>query len=177
MSVFLGVTYELDCANTRSQNKLMGRTLDYFIDNLNNFSWQENISGGIRKISESQIAVMIYLRFFRQARVEENKLKSYAKYIKKDECLVIDPIFILEEYVFLNENEQREKLCNDILSYLEIVFAKYKERINDFNVMVFVPLLRERVEEIKCEKFPYREINELEELLDGILDENLNLIE
>jgi len=177
MGIFLRLTFELHCADTRTQNRIMGKTLDYFVDNLNNETWQDNASKKIRINDETQIAIMVYLRFFRQAMIEENKLKSYAKYLKKDECLIIDPIFILEDYMQLDEDKCRERVCKEIYSYLEIVLIKYKNRIHDFDVIAFIPILKNRIEKIKSNSFPYVEHDELEDLLDGILDENLNLIE
>ena len=103
--------------------------------------------------------------------------ESYAKYIKKDECLIIDPIFTLEDYMNLKEDELREKICNDVLRLLENILTKYRERFNDFDVTVFMPFLRDRVKEIKSGKLPYLENNQIEDLLDGLLDEDLNLIE
>ena len=177
MGVFLNLTFELHSADTRSQNKLLGKIIDYFCDNLSDIHWQELISKETGKNAESQIAINVILRFFRQKMIEEGNLKSYAKYIKKDECLIIDPIFTLEDYMNLNEDELREKICNDVLRLLESILTKYRERFNDFDVTVFMPFLRDRVKEIKSGKLPYLENNQIEDLLDGLLDEDLNLIE
>lgn len=170
MGVFLFSTYELDSTGTSNQDKVFRKILDYIIHNLNDVDWQESVSNKTKKDTTSQRIIKIYLRFFNKKRIEESGLNSYAKYSNKKECLIIDPIFSIEEYANLEEHEMRKKISNHIFYYLQRVITKYKDRFKDFDATLFVGLLNDRFEDIKSDSLPYSGSNELDELLKGLID-------
>lgn len=53
----------------------------------------------------------------------------------------------------LTEKEWRVKMSNDFLSYMKIILKKYESRFEDFDPIAFIPLLEERIKEIKEYKF------------------------
>ncbi|RKE56363.1 HicA family toxin-antitoxin system [Sphingobacterium detergens] len=170
MGVFLFSTYELDSTGSGKHDKLFRKVLDYLIHNLNDVEWQELISKKIRTSNDSRRIIKIYLRFFNKMRIEENVLKSYSKYVNKDECLIVDPVFLLDEYINLGEEIMRKEISSNLLSYLEEVLIKYKDRLKDFDVFNFIELLRLRIEDIKSNQLSYSGSNELNELLGDDLD-------
>ena len=60
-------------------------------------AWQETISNKLCKIERHHVILFIVLRLFHQSEIEEGKLKSYARYIKAKERLVIDQMFSLDD--------------------------------------------------------------------------------
>lgn len=55
----------------------------------------------------------------------------------------------LDEYIELSENEMRCQLCDAVFNRLEEILIKYKERFQNLDSIVLVPLLRERILRIK----------------------------
>ena len=49
--------------------------------------------------------------------------------MKKEGCLIIDPIFSLEDYSSLKDKELSAKMYNDIFQYLELSIKRYKNKI------------------------------------------------
>lgn len=64
-------------------------------------------------------------------------------------------MLVLSDYTDLAEDGMREKLCNDIYDYVSKMLEKYKKRFLDFDVMTFIPLLKERFEQTKRNELPY----------------------
>ncbi len=170
MGVFLFSTYELDATGSVSQDKIFRKVLDYIIHNLNDVDWQESVSKKTQKDTSSQRIIKIYLRFFNKKRIEDNKLTSYTKYAKKEECLIVDPIFSLDKYAKLDEDKMRKEISDHVFAYLEEMLVKYKDKFKDFDAILFIDLLRERFENIKSNSLAYSGSNELDELLSGLLD-------
>lgn len=157
MERFIGATYELHYIETKSKRDVLKKIANYIIDNLNDLTWQNSISNQLCKgesIHRNKI-IFITLRLFHQKEIEEGKLKSYARYKKADDKLVIDQMFVLDDYTDLPEDEMREKLCNDTFDYAKKMLEKYKDRFPDFDAMAFIPFLRERFEQTKKNELPY----------------------
>lgn len=154
MGIFLKITYDSQGGKTAEKAFTNQKVLDYIIDGLNDYPWQESISGKLTTLDQkySHIALGTILRFFHQKNIEAGNLKSFARYIKKDDKLIIDQMLIIDKYENLSEDETRKALCNDIFQYFKEIILKYKERFLDFDAGVFIPYLEERFEEIKDNK-------------------------
>ena len=63
-------------------------------------------------------------------------------------------MFALDDYLNLTEDEIRQKLCNDICSYVCEMLKKYKDRFQDFDAMVFIPLFKMQMDRIKNNELP-----------------------
>lgn len=83
-------------------------------------------------------------------------MKSFYRYLKKDDKLIIDQMLTIDKYENLSEDETRKALCNDIFLYFKEVILKYKDRFLDFDAVAFIPLLEERFEDIKNGKIVSR---------------------
>ena len=59
----------------------------------------------------------------------------------------------LDEYIELSEDEMRHKLCDTYFNRLEEILIKYKERFQNLYPIAFIPLLRERILQIKNQEF------------------------
>lgn len=155
MGLFLSLTYELRYAGTELKSKLMQKVVRYIADNIRNMIWQESISNQLRKVEIHHITLSITLRLFHQEDIESGKLKSYARYKKANDELIIDQMLILDKYVDLPEDEMRKKLCDDIFDYLKEMLKKYKDRFLDFDSIAFISLLKEIIEKTKENELPY----------------------
>jgi hypothetical protein len=153
MGTFLKITYESRYAGNFENNVKQNKILDYIIDNLNNMIWQESISNQLQKIDRHHTSLSIILRLFDIKDITEGKLKSYARYKQKEDKLVIDQMFALNEYVDLQEDEMRKELCDDIFGYLKEMLVKYKDRFQDFDSVAFVHLLENQIKKIKNNEF------------------------
>jgi hypothetical protein len=149
MGTFLRITSETRFAGTYIKNRLINRVVDYITDYLGDDSWQDSISNQLRNIVGHLITLDIILRFFDIKNIEEGKLKSYARYIKKEDKLDIDQMLVINEYADLPEDEMRKKICDDVFDYLKGIITKYKDRFLDFDALAFIPLLKDRIEKIK----------------------------
>ena len=151
MGIFLKITYDSQGGKSQEKAFTNQKVLDYIIDGLNDYLWQESISGKLTALDQkySHIALGTILRFFHLKNIEIGNLKSFARYIKKDDKLIIDQMLILDKYENLSEDETRKALCDDIFPYFKEIILKYKDRFIDFNALIFIPLLEERFEEIK----------------------------
>jgi hypothetical protein len=58
-------------------------------------------------------------------------------------------MLVLNDYADLPEDDMRKKICDDVFDYLKEISEKYKGRFQDFDAIAFIPLLKERIEEIK----------------------------
>ena len=134
------------------------KILDEIIDGLNDFDWQESNSTKLTTLDPqySHIAIDAILRFFLSENIEGGNLKSFYRYLKKNDELIIDQMLTIDKYDNLSEIETRKALCDDIFLYFKDVILKYKERFLDFDAVVFIPLLEERFEEIKNGKIVSR---------------------
>ena len=152
MGIFLTIGFEARYAGTEEKNKLTLKVLDYINYNLRAEEWQESVSGQLRnlEIQYSHITISITLRLFDIKDIEEGKLKSFARYKKKEDKLVIDQMLIINEYSDLPEDEMRIKMCDEIFEYVKEILIKYKDRFQDFDAISFIPLLKERIEKIKA---------------------------
>lgn len=151
MGIFLQITYQSQGGKTAEKAFINQKVLDYIIDSLNDYPWQESISSRLTTLDQkySHIAIGAILRFFLLKNIEIGNLKSFARYIKKDDKLIIDQMLVIDKYENLSEDETRETLCNDIFLYFKEIILKYQNRFLDFDVVLFIPLLEERFEEIK----------------------------
>lgn len=154
MGIFSQTTYEARYAGTKAKNNLKRKVIDYIIDNLNDGEWQESIAGQLREMEEqySHLTLSIILRLFHLKDIEEGKLKSLTRYKKKDDKLVIDQMFVLDNLVDLSEDEMRIKLCDELFEFAEKVLTKYKNKFEDFDAIAFIPMLKDRIEKIKAKE-------------------------
>lgn len=158
MGIFLQITYQSQGGHTAEKAVINQKILDYIIDGLNDWSWQESISCELTTLNPqySHIVLGTILRLFHLKNIETGNLKSFARYIKKDDKLIIDQMLVIDEYESLSEDETRKALCNDIFLYFKDTILKYKDRFLDFNAVAFIPLLETRFNEIKNENLKYR---------------------
>jgi hypothetical protein len=136
-------------AGTKSKSEATQKVVGYLADNLRDMAWQESIFHQLRKVERHHTTLSIILRLFDIKDIEEGKLKSYARYKQKEDKLVIDQMLVLNKYADLQEDEMRRKICDDVFDYLKEILEKYKGRFQDFDAITFIPLLKERIEEIK----------------------------
>jgi hypothetical protein len=153
MGSFLNIVYESRYAGSFEANVKQNKVVGYISDNLQDIAWQESISDQLQKIDKHHTSLSIFLRLFDIKDIEEGKLKSYARYKQKEDKLIIDQMLVLNEYVNFQEDEMRNKLCNDIFIYLKEMLIKYKDRFQNFEAIPFIPLLKERIERIKNQEF------------------------
>ena len=154
MGIFLKITYESQGGKTAEKAFTNQKVLDYIIDALNDYPWQESISGKLTALDQkySHIALGTILRFFHLKNIEAGNLKSFARYLKEKDKLIIDQMLVIDKYENLSEDETRKALCDDIFLYFKEIILKYKDRFLDFDAVAFIPLLEERFEEVKSEK-------------------------
>ncbi len=158
MGLFLRITYQSQGGRTPETAFKNQKILDEIIDGLNDFDWQESNSTKLTTLDPqfSHIAIGAILRFFLSENIEGGNLKSFYRYLKKDDKLIIDQMLTIDKYDNLSEIETRKALCDDIFLYFKEVILKYKERFLDFDAVAFIPLLEERFEEIKNGKIVSR---------------------
>ncbi|MDO6855346.1 hypothetical protein Q4599_17370 [Cellulophaga lytica] len=149
MGTFLKVTFEARYAGSEEKNQKKSKVIRYIADNLRDMPWQESISSQLRKVDGHHTNLYLVLRLFDIKDIEEGKLKSFARYKKKEDKLVVDQMLIINEYSDLPEDEMRIKMCDEIFEYVKEILIKYKDRFQDFDVIAFIPLLKERIEKIK----------------------------
>lgn len=157
MDTFIGVVYELHFVKNEVKRQTITKVIRYITDNISDMSWQGSICSKVREIEEQPDALFIVLRLFHQNEIKDGKLKSFARYKKANEKLIIDQMLTLEDYENLPEDEMRQKLCDDIFCYISTMLKKYKERFHDFDAMSFIPLLKEQIEKTKNSELPYYE--------------------
>lgn len=159
MGIFFKITYDSQGGKTAEKAVINQKILDYIIDALNDYHWQESISCKLTSLDPkySHIVLGTIIRFFHLKNIEAGNLKSFARYKKKDDKLIIDQIMALDKYEELSEEETREFLCDDIFTYYSEVILKYSNRFLDFNAIDFIPLLKQRFNEIKEYKLKERE--------------------
>ena len=150
MGTFFKTTYEARWAGNKEKTDLTQKVIGYIAHNLRIMPWQESISSQLRKIDGHHTNLYLVLRLFDIKDIEEGKLKSFARYKKKEDKLVIDQMLIINEYSDLPEDEMRIKMCDEIFEYVKEILIKYKDRFQDFDAITFIPLLKERIEKIKA---------------------------
>lgn len=153
MGTFLKITFESRYAGSFETNVKQIKVVSYISDNLQSMTWQESISNQLQKVNTHHTSLSLILRLFHREDIEKGKLKSYARYISKKDKLEIDQILILDEYIDLSEDEMRDRLCNNIFEYLKEMLIKYKNRFQNFDSIVFIPLLEKRIKRIKNQEF------------------------
>ncbi|SEK35266.1 hypothetical protein [Rhodococcus maanshanensis] len=151
MGIFLKITYDSQGGKTAEKATINQNILDGVLNSLNDYAWQDRIAPQLRNLDSqfSHIALGLILRFYHKINVEKGNLRSLARYIKKDDKLLVDQILVVDEYEDLSERGTRTQLCDDIVNHLEQALMRYKDRFQDFDAVAFIPLLRERFEEIK----------------------------
>lgn len=65
---------------------------------------------------------------------------------------MIDHILIANRYESLTVYETRKAICDDVFNYFEGIILKNKAKFQDFDAVAFIPLLKERFDEIKAGK-------------------------
>lgn len=151
MGLFLRITYQSQGGRTVEKAFINRKVLSYIIDGLNDGNWQDSISIKLTSLDPqySHIAIDAILRFFLSENIEGGNLKSFYRYQKKDDKLIIDQMLTIDKYDDLSEDETRKALCDDIFLYFKDVILKYKDRFLDFDAVAFIPLLEERFGDIK----------------------------
>ncbi len=151
MGLFLRITYQSQGGRTVEKAFINRKVLSYIIDGLNDGNWQDSISIKLTTLDPqySHIAIDAILRFFLSENIEGGNLKSFYRYQKKDDKLIIDQMLTIDKYDDLSEDETRKALCDDIFLYFKDVILKYKDRFLDFDSVAFIPLLDERFVDIK----------------------------
>jgi hypothetical protein len=151
MGTFFRITYDSQGGKTAEKATVNQKILTNILDGLNDDNWQYPISGKLRKLDEKfhHITIGTILRFFLHKNIKEGNLKSFARYIKKDDKLIIDQILVIDKYDDMSEDETRKAICDDVFQYFKEIILKYKDRFLDFDAVAFIPLFEERFEKIK----------------------------
>ncbi|SHF61622.1 hypothetical protein [Chryseobacterium sp. OV279] len=151
MGIFLKITYDSQGGKTKEKAIINQNILDNILNSLNDYAWQDSISSKLTSLDPkySHIALGTILRFFHLKNIEIGNLKSFARYAKKDDKLIIDQILIIDKYEDLSEDETRKALCDDVFLYFKEIILKYKDHFQDFDAVSFIPLLEERFKKIK----------------------------
>ncbi|MDH6279592.1 hypothetical protein [Prescottella agglutinans] len=151
MGIFLKITYDSQGGTTAEKATVNQGILDDVLNSLNDYAWQDRIAPRLRNLDAqfSHITLGLILRFYRKVNVDKGNLRSLARYIKKDDKLLVDQMLVVDAYEDLSAGETRTQLCDDIVSHLEQALVKYRDRFQDFDAVAFIPLLRARFEEIK----------------------------
>lgn len=147
-TIFLTVTYQLGF----SENRNIYKNISYINDCLGDFNWQKKVSEEFL-VSEKGYDIFIST-CWRLLSKEGLTLRSYAKF-KSSQELIIDPIFLIDDYENLLEEEMRIKLCDDIFCVFQNYLIKYKKRFIGFDVDKFLPILQSRFSEIKKCEIPF----------------------
>jgi len=151
MGIFLKITCDSQGGKTAEKATVNQGILDDVLNGLNDYAWQDRISPQLRNLDAqfSHITLGLILRFYHKVNVEKGDLRSLARYIKKDDKLLVDQMLVVDEYEDLSEGETRTRLCGDIVSHLEQVLIRYSDRFRDFDAVAFIPLLGKRFAEIE----------------------------
>ena len=154
MGLFLKITADSQGAETIEKARLNNSIINNILDGLNDYAWQDRISSQLRALNPqfSHITLGIILRLFLQKNIEIGHLKSYSRYLKKDDKLVIDQMLCASKYAILTEDQTRVAMCDDVFLYFEAMLLKYTDKFQDFDVVAFIPLLKQRLEEIKLQQ-------------------------
>lgn len=154
MGLFLKITSESQGAKKVEKAFINNSVIDYILDGLNDYTWQDQISSQLRAVNAqySHITLGTILRLFLLKHIEAGNLKSFSRYVKKDDKLVIDQMLVADKYESLSEDETRRAICDDVYSYFEEVILKNKAKFQDFDAVAFVPLLKKRFQDIKEKK-------------------------
>lgn len=154
MGIFFKITCESQGAKTVEKAFINNSVLDYILNSLNDYTWQDQISSKLRTLNPqySHITLGTILRLFLLNNIEAGNLKSFSRYIKKDDKLVIDQILVADKYESLSEDETRQAICDEVYNYFEEVILKNKAKFQDFDAATFVPLLKKRFQDIKEKK-------------------------
>jgi len=155
MGIFLKTTYQSQGGRTSETAGKNQDVLAYVLDGLDDYNWQDSISSQLNNVDPkySHISIFGVIRFFLPENIKSGNLKSLARYIKKDDKLIIDQMLDIDKYETLSENDTRIALCDDIFEYFSSIILKYKDRFLDFDTVAFIPMLKERLEFIKAGKY------------------------
>lgn len=147
--MFIGFTSEFRWCGTKELTDKLVHSVRYIRDCINDSEWQYSVNSSIRKNTEAQEAISIVLRLFNAKDIEDLKIKSYYRYNKQKNCLGIDIVLSLEDYVNLSEKEIVKNLSKDIYEYIYSFIGKYENKIKDFDVTMFMSVLEERLKELE----------------------------
>lgn len=132
--------------------------IDYVKTSLEDNDWQDSIRKEFIYQEKEQSSynpfVLIAIRFFDE---RASHLKSFNRFKNKEERLLIDLVFFVEEYENFNDDELVFTFCENLYPILEESLLKYKKRFIHFDVQKFLPYLRNRIEDIKNRKFPFED--------------------
>lgn len=150
--IFLNIGSQL--AYSERKCKIFYKNKSYIEDCLSDYEWQKSISEHFITVSNGvyNIFISLYFRFFDK---RASDLKSYAKFKTKEERLIMDMVFFIENYEVYDEDDMRIKLCEDILSFVDGSLKKYNKRFLNFDSEKFLPFFVERIENIKNKSIPF----------------------
>ncbi|WP_433605185.1 hypothetical protein [Prescottella agglutinans] len=151
MGIFLKITCDSQGGKTAEKATANQQILGDVLDSLNDYAWQDRIAPRLRNLDArfSHITLGLILRLYHKVNIENGNLRSLARYIKKDDKLLVDQMLIVDEYEDLSAGETRTRLCDDVVGHLEQTLIRYRDRFQDFDAVAFIPLLGERFDEIK----------------------------
>lgn len=143
--MFVSLTSEIRWCGTKELTEKLSRSVDYICDYIYDLEWQYSVNPILRKNTENQRAIFIVLRLLHAKDIEEHNIKSYYRYNKQKNCLAIDIVFSIEDYVNLSEKEIVQNLSKAIYEYIYTFIGKYDNKIKDFDVAMFLSVLDERL--------------------------------
>ena len=146
--IFLITRFQLEYSTKKEE---IFNVISYISHSLGDYNWQNSISKHFISSIDSdknvyRVYIAIYFRLFFQ---ENLNLKTYVKFSKQKEELIIDPIIIIDDYINYDECTMREKMADTVYSNFEHYLFKYKKHYNNFDAIKFLPFLKERIELIK----------------------------
>lgn len=148
--MFLTITYDIRWGGSKELNDKLIQSISHVCDGLQDLEWQQSVNKLFRNTFTNQIVLSIVVRFLNFENIETNNIKSYYRYDKKN-CLNIDMVFCLEDYIHLSEKEIVKKVAMNIHDYLVFILTKYSNRLIDFNNTIFQNILEGRLKEISEE--------------------------
>ncbi|SJZ97950.1 hypothetical protein SAMN04488128_102133 [Chitinophaga eiseniae] len=94
MGLFLKITAESQGAKAVEKAFINNSVINDILDGLNDYAWQDQISAKLRTIHPqySHITLGTILRLFLLKNIEAGNLKSFSRYVKKNDKLVIDQL-------------------------------------------------------------------------------------
>ena len=146
--MFLTITYDIRWGGSKELNDRLIKSISHICDGLQDLEWQQSANNLFRNIFANQIVLSIVVRLLNFENIETNNIKSYYRYNKQKNCLNIDMVFCLEDYIHFSEKEIVKKVAMNIYDYLVFILTKYSNRLIDFNTSIFQTVLEVRLKEI-----------------------------
>ena len=115
--VFLISRFQLE--HTSAKKEEIFNVISDISHTLGDHNWQNSISKHfINNIDADRNVYRPYIAIYFRLFLQENlTLKTYTKFSKQKEELIIDPIIIIDDYMNYNEEVIRDKMADEVFFY------------------------------------------------------------